>query len=87
MQRNGIYGAVVTGKNLDYEGSITIDPVIMEEVGIVEFEKVLVANKRNGARFETYVISGQEGTVELPHPQEASKISEEILWGFLGPFL
>ena len=52
----------VTETELEYEGSITLDPVLMEKAGILHFEKVLVANLRNGERFETYVVRGERGS-------------------------
>ena len=52
----------VTESNLAYEGSLTLDPDDMEAVGIVPYEKILVANVSNGNRFETYAISGRRGT-------------------------
>jgi len=54
-----IHKARVTECNLEYEGSITIDEKLMAEVGIMEYESVLVANIENGERFETYVIQGE----------------------------
>lgn len=50
----------VTQACLDYEGSLTLDPDDMEAAGIVEFEKILVANVENGNRFETYAICGKQ---------------------------
>ena len=52
----------VTEANLDYEGSLTLDPDDMEAVGIVPYEKILVANVENGSRFETYAIAGRRGS-------------------------
>lgn len=52
----------VTESNLSYEGSLTLDPDDMEAVGIVPYEKILVANVANGSRFETYAISGRRGS-------------------------
>ncbi len=62
-----IHRARITGKSLDYEGSITIDSALMKAVGIEEGELVQVVNVDNGARFETYVIKGPEnsGAIEL----------------------
>jgi aspartate 1-decarboxylase len=51
----------VTQANREYEGSLTLDPVFMEAVGLLPHEKVLVANLENGKRFETYVIKGKRG--------------------------
>ncbi len=62
-----IHRARITGKSLDYEGSITVDEALMKAVGIEEGELVQVVNIENGSRFETYVIKGPEnsGAIEL----------------------
>ena len=52
----------VTEACLDYEGSLTLDPDDMEAVGIVPYEKILVADVENGNRFETYAIAGKRGS-------------------------
>lgn len=52
----------VTEACLDYEGSLSLDPDDMEAVGIVPYEKILVADVENGNRFETYAISGARGS-------------------------
>jgi aspartate 1-decarboxylase len=67
MCRAKIHRATVTGSNLDYEGSISIDEALIEAAGLYEHEMVLVANLSNGERFETYVIRGarNSGTVAL----------------------
>ena len=52
----------VTEACLDYEGSLTLDPDDMEAVGIVPYEKILVADVENGNRFETYAIAGERGS-------------------------
>jgi aspartate 1-decarboxylase len=57
-----IHRAVVTQADLDYVGSITIDSVLLREAGILEYEKVEVADIENGNRFETYTIAGEEGS-------------------------
>jgi aspartate 1-decarboxylase len=58
MCKSKIHRATVTGADLNYVGSITIDPVLMEAADLMEFEQVSVVNVNNGARFETYVIPG-----------------------------
>lgn len=63
--KSKIHGLNVTKTNLDYEGSISLPPSIMEEGDIKEYEFVLVINKANGKRFETYAIKGEEGEVAL----------------------
>ncbi|MGN1359241.1 MAG: aspartate 1-decarboxylase [Kiritimatiellia bacterium] len=52
----------VTQADLEYEGSLTLDPVLMEAVGILPFEKLLIADMENGSRFETYAIAGERGS-------------------------
>jgi aspartate 1-decarboxylase len=60
----------VTGANLEYEGSITIDENLIEQAGILPYEEVHVLNLDNGNRFTTYVIKGKRGSgaVELNGP-------------------
>ena len=52
----------VTEACLEYEGSLSLDPDDMEAVGIVPYEKILVADVENGKRFETYAIEGKRGS-------------------------
>ena len=52
----------VTEANLDYEGSLTLDPDDLEAVGILPYEKILCADVENGNRFETYAIPGARGS-------------------------
>ena len=52
----------VTEADLDYEGSLTLDPDDMEAVGIVPYERILCADVENGNRFETYAIAGERGS-------------------------
>ena len=59
MLKSKIHRARVTQVDLDYEGSITIDRVLMEASDILPFEKVEVLNINNGARFSTYAIEGE----------------------------
>jgi aspartate 1-decarboxylase len=56
-----IHRAVVTQADLDYVGSITIDSDLLRESGILEYEKVEIADIDNGNRFETYAIAGEAG--------------------------
>ena len=57
-----IHRAVVTQADLDYVGSITIDAGLLREAGILEYEKVEIADVDNGSRFQTYAIAGDEGS-------------------------
>jgi len=52
----------VTEANKEYEGSLTLDEDLMDAVGIIPYEKVLVADLENGSRFETYAIRGPRGS-------------------------
>jgi len=67
LMKSKIHQATVTGVDMHYEGSIVIDSYLMEEVGLVKWEKVLVANMNTGDRFETYVIPApaKSGKIEL----------------------
>jgi len=56
--KSKIHKARITEASLDYEGSLAIDRDLMDLVGFVPYEKILVANMSNGSRFETYVIEG-----------------------------
>lgn len=60
--KSKIHGAVVTQSNLYYEGSITIDAALLEAADIRPYEKVQVVNLNNGARLETYVMSGEKNS-------------------------
>lgn len=62
MLKSKIHRATVTEANLNYVGSITIDKELMEASGLVEYEKVQIVDIDNGARFETYVITGEKGS-------------------------
>lgn len=57
-----IHRAVVKQADLDYVGSITIDSELLDESGIMEYEKVEIADIDNGNRFETYTIAGEAGS-------------------------
>ncbi len=65
MCKSKIHRATVTGADLNYVGSITIDPLLMEAADLLEYEQVAVVNVNNGARFETYVIPGVPGKGEI----------------------
>jgi len=62
MLNSKIHRAVVTEADLNYVGSITIDQDLLDAVGMLPNEKVHIVNNNNGARFETYIISGQRGS-------------------------
>jgi len=65
MLKGKIHRARVTDANMDYEGSITIDTLLMEAADIFPYEMVHVLDINNGARFETYAIEGGRGSGEI----------------------
>ena len=64
MLKSKIHRATVTGSDLHYVGSITLDPDLMEAADLLPGEKVHVLDIDNGARFETYTILGERGSRE-----------------------
>jgi len=65
MLNGKIHRARVTDANLNYVGSISIDPVLLKAADIIPNEQVSVVNLMNGARFETYAIEGDQGEICL----------------------
>lgn len=65
MMKSKIHRATVTGADLNYVGSITVCPRLMELADLREFEQVSVLDIDNGARFETYVMRGEAGDAVL----------------------
>jgi len=65
MMKSKIHRATVVAADLNYVGSITLDPLLMELADILEHEQVHVLDIDNGARFETYAIKGGPGDVIL----------------------
>jgi aspartate 1-decarboxylase len=65
MLRSKIHRATVTDSNLEYEGSLTVDPDLIAAAGMLPYEQVSVSNLNNGERFETYVIPGRRGSGEM----------------------
>jgi aspartate 1-decarboxylase len=65
LLRTKLLRAEVTGARLDYEGSLAIDIELMNLVGMLPYEKILVGNLANGERFETYAIPAPAGTREI----------------------
>lgn len=63
--KSKIHRVTVTGADLNYMGSITIDEDLMQAANILEGEKVQIVNINNGERLETYVIKGQRGSKEI----------------------
>src|SRR5918998_2578615 len=65
MCKSKIHRAVLTGADLHYEGSLTVDRDLMDAADMREFELVQVVNVNNGARLETYLIAGERGSGTL----------------------
>ena len=63
--KSKIHRVKVTGADLNYIGSITIDKDLMDAANIIEGEKIHVVNNNNGERFVTYVIPGSRGSGEI----------------------
>ncbi len=63
--KSKIHRATITDANLNYNGSITIDPILLKLADIREFEKVNIVNINNGQRFETYAIAGKPESGEI----------------------
>ena len=65
MLKSKVHRARVTGSDLHYVGSITIDPDLLDAADVLEHELVHVLDIDNGARFETYTIAGERGSGEV----------------------
>lgn len=65
MLKSKIHMASVTGANINYEGSVSIDPKLCGAADLLEFERVDIYNCTNGSRFSTYVIFGNPGGICL----------------------
>ncbi|WP_417589568.1 aspartate 1-decarboxylase [Owenweeksia hongkongensis] len=63
--KSKIHRVKITGADLNYIGSITVDEDLMEAANIIEGEKVAIVNVNNGERLETYVITGKRGSGEI----------------------
>lgn len=62
MLKGKIHRATVVQAELNYVGSITVDPALMEAAGILEYEMVQIVDVENGSRFETYTIAGEKNS-------------------------
>jgi len=65
MLKSKIHRARITAADLNYEGSLSLDPELMLAADVLPFEQVSVVNINTGARFETYAIPGEAGEVKL----------------------
>lgn len=62
LLKSKLHRATVTGAELNYVGSVTIDSKLMELAGILEYEQVQIVDINNGSRLETYAIKGEPGS-------------------------
>jgi aspartate 1-decarboxylase len=74
--RSKVSGLTATDCRLDYDGSLTLDGEILNAAGIEEFEWVHVLNRSTGARFETYVIRGPEGSGQVVVNGPAARLAQ-----------
>ena len=65
MLKAKIHRATVTGADLNYIGSLTLDENLMDAAGLLEYEKIQVLDITNGNRIETYVICGERGSGQI----------------------
>ena len=76
--KSKIHRVKVTGADLNYIGSITIDETLLEASNIIEGEKVAIVNINNGERFETYAIKGEKNSGEITlNGQAARKVQKD----------
>jgi aspartate 1-decarboxylase len=76
MCKSKIHRVTVTEANLDYEGSITVDSLLLEAADIVPYEMVQVFNIHTGQRFETYAIPGPKGSGMICLNGAAARLGE-----------
>ena len=74
MLSGKIHTARITRCLIDYEGSLEIDPELLAEANILPYEKILVTNRNNGSRLETYAIPGQAGSRDFCLNGPAAKL-------------
>ena len=65
VMRSKLHRLTITEADLNYIGSISLDPDLMDAAGIVEGEKVQIVNINNGERIETYIIKGERGSGQV----------------------
>ena len=65
VMRSKLHRLTITEADLNYIGSISLDPDLMDSAGMVEGEKVQIVNINNGERIETYIIKGEKGSGQV----------------------
>ncbi len=76
MCKSKIHRATITGAELDYPGSLTVDRDLMEAADILPYEKVQVVNVNNGSRLETYVKEGERGRGDIRLNGAAARLGQ-----------
>jgi aspartate 1-decarboxylase len=79
--KSKIHGATITQTELSYEGSITLDPDLIEEADMLPWERVQIVNLNNGSRIETFIIPGEAGSgiVCLNGPAARSAVVGDVV--------
>lgn len=77
MFKSKIHRATITESDLNYEGSITVDPTLLEASNILPFEQVDVLDINSGARFTTYTIEGKRGSGEIQVNGAAARLVQK----------
>lgn len=77
MLKSKIHRARITGLNVEYEGSITIDKRLMQEADILPYEQVQVLNINNGVRFTTYAIEGRRESGDICLQGAAARLARK----------
>ena len=62
MLKSKIHRATITDANLNYEGSLAVDKNLLDEAGLLPYERIKIYNINNGTRIETYLIEGEAGS-------------------------
>jgi len=76
MFKSKIHRATVTDANLNYPGSLTLDPLLIEAADMIVHERIQVLNINTGARFETYIIEGERGSGAVCLNGAAARLGE-----------
>jgi aspartate 1-decarboxylase len=77
MLKGKIHRATVTGADINYEGSVTLDPVLMEAADVLPYEQVQVLDINNGNRLTTYAIEGRRGSGDVIINGAAARLVSE----------
>lgn len=77
MLKSKIHRATVTGADINYEGSVTLDPLLMEAADVLPYEQVQVLDINNGNRLTTYAIEGRRGSGDVIINGAAARLVSE----------